>query len=133
MKDEDDSPCKFGGKVEVSLEGYIQANGEFNTFLFGKCYAYGEISAAATTGISIECVTKADDKGIYVEPELKFEGFVLETKVNAGAGKSGKNGGSKTIEIMKEENGFHYGANGKIVILDPYEWETGWKLPIISL
>lgn len=131
MKDDDDSPCKLEGKVMLTLEGMIQANGEFTSLLFGKYYAYGEISAAATTGVSVECSTKADKDGIYIEPLIKFEGFILESNINAGAGASGKNGGSKTLETMKKEDGFHYTAEGKIVILDPYEWETGWKLPLI--
>lgn len=132
MKDDEGSPCTFGGKVEVSLEGEIQASGEYDSFLFSKYYAYGEISAAATTGVSFECVAMADENSIFVEPKIKFEGFVLETKLNIGGGQSGKSGGSKTIEVMKEQDGFHYAGEGKLIVLDPYEWETGWKLPIIS-
>lgn len=132
MKDEDDTPCKFGGKVEISLKGYVQVNGSYESFIFGKYSAYGELSAEATTGISIECVTKADTYSIYVEPEIKFEGFTLKGNANFGAVKEDGSKGNSTIETLKEEDGLHYAGEGKIVVLDPYEWETGWKLPIMS-
>lgn len=132
MKDDEGSPCKFGGKVEVELKGYIQANGPVETFLFGKYDAYAEVTADAKTGISIECVTKADEKSIFVEPTIKFEGFILGGSFKAGAVKPSRGTGSATISDMKEADGLHYAADGKIVVLDPYEWETGWSLSVIS-
>lgn len=128
MKDEDDSPCKFGGKVEIKLIGEIKANGTVTFFGFIKRTIYAGLEAVATTGISVECVTKADSKSIYVEPEIKFEGFILTAKFDAGIVDPPKDDTELT-----EADGLHYTADGRIVVLDPYEWETGWKLPIISL
>jgi hypothetical protein len=130
MKDEDDTPCKFGGKVGISLKGYMQANGDLRYFVFWKNKVYVEMSAEIKTGISIECVTKADEHSIYVEPEIKFEGLLLEGQINMGF----ITDDSKTndIEKLKELDGIHYTAEGKIVVLDPFEWETGWKLPIMT-
>lgn len=129
-KDEDDSPAKIGGKVEVSLKGEMQANGELKVFVFWKRKAYIQASAEIKTGISVECVTKADRHGIYVEPEIKFEGLILEAKINLGF--VSDDADTNNVEELKEIDGIHYTAEGKIVILDPYEWETGWKLPILS-
>lgn len=128
MKDEDDSPCKFGGKVEIKLVGEIKANGTVTFLGFIKRTIYAGLEAVATTGVSVECVTKADTKSIYVEPEIKFEGFVLSAKFEAGIVDPPKDDTELT-----ESDGLHYTADGRIVVLDPYEWETGWKLPIISL
>lgn len=132
MKDEDDTPCKFGGKVEISLRGYIQVNGPIQTFLFGKYDFYGELTADATTGISAEFQVKADESSIFIQPEIKFEGFILGGSFKAGAVKPKRGTENITIEELKEADGLHYAAKGKIVVLDPYEWETGWKLPIMS-
>jgi hypothetical protein len=129
MKDDDDSPCKVGGKVMIALKGYIQANGEIKTFVFWKNKAYLEMSAEIKTGISIECSTKADKESIYVEPEIKFEGLLLEGSINMGF----VSDDAKNINELKEASGLHYTAEGKIVVLDPYEWDPNWKLPIISL
>jgi len=130
MKDEDDTPCKFGGKFEIALQGRIQANGTYQFFKFTtKKAIYGKLLTECVTGISIECVTKADINSIYVEPEIKFEGLLL--KVSASAGLSEYQEGDK-IDDLKEREGLHYNAEGKLVVLDPYEWETGWKLPIMK-
>lgn len=64
-----------------------------------------------------------------MEPEIKFEGLLL--KVSGALGLSDYEEGD-TIDDLKENDGIHYTADGKIVVLDPYEWETGWKLPILS-
>lgn len=80
------------------------------------------------SGISLECVTKADKDGIYVEPEIKFEGFVLSAKIDAGIVDPPLDDTELT-----EADGLHYTAEGRIVILDPYEWDKlGWRLPIMS-
>ncbi|KIA94527.1 hypothetical protein OA88_22085 [Flavobacterium sp. JRM] len=129
MKDDDDTPCKVGGKVMLTLIGEIQINGTYQFLKFKKKAFYGQVSAECTTGISIECVTKADKSSIYIEPEIKFEGLLL--KVSASAGLTNYEAGDK-INDLKERDGMHYDAQGKLVVLDPYEWETGWKLPIIS-
>ena len=39
---------------------------------------------------------------------------------------------TNNIKELKESDGFHYTAEGKIVVLDAYEWETGLQLPIMS-
>jgi hypothetical protein len=132
MKDEDDSPCKLEGKVEINLKGYIQANATYKNLVFGNYSIYGELEASIITGISIECVTKADKDEIYVEPKIKFDGLVLKGSANFGAVEEDGAKGS-SIEELKEQDGLHYEGEGKIVVLDPYEWETGWKLPLISL
>lgn len=133
MADDEGSPCKFGGKVEVELKGYVQINGIVETFLFGKYDAYAELTADAKTGISVEFVTKADEKLLFVEPTIKFEGFILGGSFKAGAVKPSRGSTTAKISDMKEADGLHYAADGKIVILDPYEWEVGYILPIISL
>ncbi|WP_433812735.1 hypothetical protein [Flavobacterium johnsoniae] len=130
MKDDDDSPCKIGGKVMITLIGEIQANGTYQFLKFKKQAVYGQVSAECTTGISIECVTKADKRSIYVEPEIKFEGLLL--KASASAGLTDYEAGDK-INDLKERDGIHYDSKGKLVVLDPYEWETDWKLPITPL
>lgn len=128
MKDEDDTPCKFGGKLEISLKGKI--DGKTTTMVFGfiKRTVYAGLEGVATTGISVECVTKANESSIYVEPEIKFEGFILTAKFDAGTVDP-----PKDETDLSEADGLHYTADGRIVVLDPYEWETGWKFPIISL
>lgn len=128
MKDEDDSPCKFGGKLEINLKGKI--DGKTNTMVFGfiKRTVYAGLEGVATTGISVECVTKADKDSIYVEPEIKFEGFILTANIGFGIVDP-----PKDDTELSEADGLHYTADGRIVVLDPNEWETGWKLPIIEL
>lgn len=127
MKDEDDSPCKVGGKVLIKLIGGVKCVFGKTVFGFIKRKAYAQLEAEVMSGISLECVTKADKDGIYVEPEIKFEGFVLSAKIDAGIVDPPVDDTELT-----EADGLHYTAEGRIVILDPYEWETGWKLPIIS-
>ncbi|OXA84588.1 hypothetical protein [Flavobacterium hercynium] len=128
MKDDDDSPCKLGGKVLIKLVGDV--NGNFGNTIFGfiKRTAYAKLEAEIMSGISIECVTKADKDGIYIEPEIKFEGFVLSAKVDAGIVDP-----PVDDTELSEADGLHYTAEGRIVILDPYEWQTGWKLPLLSI
>lgn len=132
MKDDDDSPCKLEGKIEINLKGYIQANATYKNFVFKNYSIYGELEASIVTGISIESVTKADKDGIYIEPKIKFDGLVLKGNANFGAVEEDGAKGS-SIEELKKQDGLHYEGEGKIVVLDPYEWETGFKLPLISL
>ncbi|HSD08165.1 hypothetical protein [Flavobacterium sp.] len=132
MKDDDDSPCKLEGKVEINLKGYIQANATYKNLVFGNYSIYGELEASIVSGVSIEGVTKADKDGIYLEPTIKFDGLVLKGNANFGAVEEDGAKGS-SIEELKEQSGLHYEGEGKIVVLDPYEWKTGWKLPLISL
>jgi hypothetical protein len=56
----------------------------------------------------------------------------LKGNANFGAVEEDGAKGS-SIEELKEQSGLHYEGEGKIVVLDPYEWKTGWKLPLISL
>lgn len=129
MKDDDGSPCKFGGKVSIAIKGYLQANGSMKVFVFWKSKAYLEASVEVKSGIALEFVTKADTHSIYVEPEVKFEGLLLEANVSLGF--VADDAGTDNISELKEKDGIHYTADGKIVVLDPYTWKTGWKLPII--
>lgn len=129
MKDDDGSPCKFGGKVSVAIKGYLQANGSMKVFVFWKSKAYIEASVEVKTGVALEFVTKADTHSIYVEPEVKFEGLLLEANISLGF--VADDGGAGDIKALKEKDGIHYTADGKIVVLDAYTWKTGWKLPII--
>lgn len=129
MKDDDGSPCKFGGKVSIAIKGYLQANGSMRVFVFWKSKAYLEASVEVKTGIGLEFVTKADTHSIYVEPEVKFEGLLLEANVSLGF--VADDAGTDKASELKEKDGIHYTADGKIVVLDPYTWKTGWKLPII--
>ncbi|KIC00397.1 hypothetical protein OA93_02010 [Flavobacterium sp. KMS] len=128
MKDDDDSPCKVGGKVMMTLSGKIKGNGTVAYLGFVKRKLYAGLEVEMTSGISVECVTKADKDSIYIEPEMKFEGFVIGAKFEAGIVDPPVDDTELT-----ESDGIHYTAEGRIVVLDPYEWSTGWKLPIISL
>ncbi|WP_298538631.1 hypothetical protein [uncultured Aquimarina sp.] len=157
-EDEDDTPAKVGGAVNIVLEGKIQVNGEFESFMFGKYNAYGEVSASVETGISMEFVTKANQEMLYIEPEIKFEGLILKGNVKAGITKVQKkikekdrksdddyemleNEAKQTteklpssgdpIEALEKEQGIHYKTHGEIIVLDPYEWEiTKWQIPL---
>lgn len=128
MKDDDDSPCKVGGKVIMTLSGKIKGNGTVAYLGFVKRKLYAGLEVEMTSGISIECTTKADKDSIYLEPEMKFEGFVIGAKFEAGIVDPPVDDTELT-----ESDGIHYTAEGRIVVLDPYEWSTGWKLPIISI
>ncbi|WP_409417304.1 hypothetical protein [Flavobacterium sp. PS2] len=128
MKDDDDSPCKLEGKVIIKLVGEVKGEKSKSYFGFVKRKVYAGLEAEIMSGISLECVTKADKDDIYVEPAIKFEGFVLSAKINLGI----VDPPVDDTEVS-EADGLHYTAEGRIVILDPYEWETGWKIPLISL
>lgn len=132
MKGDDDSPCKLEGNVEINLKGYIQANATYKNLVFGNYSIFGELEASVITGLSIECVTKADKDGIYLDPTIKFDGLTLHGTANFGAVKAA-GGKGNSIKQLKEQSGIHYTGEGKMVVLDPYEWQTGWKLPLISL
>jgi hypothetical protein len=108
IEDEDDTPAKLGGKIEIVLKGRIQVNNEFESLLFGKYNAYGEVEASAKTGISMELVTKADEKMIFIEPEIKFEGLILSGNIKAGITKpkkrtEGEENSDNDIEELKKQ------------------------------
>jgi len=65
----------LGGKLEIELKGELRIQDRPSLLAFTKYKAYAELSGVIVTGISLECVTKADRHSIYVEPEIKFEGL----------------------------------------------------------
>ncbi|WP_103867232.1 hypothetical protein [Aquimarina sp. I32.4] len=153
IEDEDDTPAKLGGKIDISLEGKIQVNGQSESFIFGKYNIYGQVDASVETGISMELVTKADEEMVFIEPEIKFEGLILKGNVKAGfsldeeedeedddVNKTKNNKSTENtltsndpIEKFEKQQGVHYKGHGEIIVLDPYEWEiTKRRMPIYN-
>ncbi|MGJ7031960.1 hypothetical protein [Niabella hirudinis] len=128
MKDDDDSPAKLGGGINISITGLIRANGDFSLLGFKKQTAYAEVNAEATTGISVEASVKADRTSIFAQPEIKFEGFVLKASVNAGIVDAPTDSSTNYADM----DGLHYDGEGSIVVLDPYAWDVNFKMPIIN-
>lgn len=81
MKDEDDTPAKFGVSVKFVLKGYVQANATIESFMFASYKVGGEVESSLEAGITMELVTEANNKMIFFEPEVKVDSFVLKGRV----------------------------------------------------
>lgn len=126
MKDEDDTPAKFGGSVKFALKGFIQGNTTIETFVFGAYKVGGEVEASLEAGITIEFVTKADERMLFLEPEIKVDSFVLKGRAKGYIVKD---------EEGDEDNktGVEGGTNGDVILTDAYEWEIKhWRVPLIK-
>lgn len=134
MVDDDNSPCKLDGKLEVSITGYVQANARVKSFLFDEVAVYGEMKAEITAGITISGQILADNNGLYLEPSVSFDGMVFSGEINLGAAKKeGDTGKDKSVAKLKEERGFHYTLEGKAIILDACKiWDSDLKIPLIN-
>lgn len=133
IKDADGSPARLKGAIDISLKGYIQANGQINTWVFGKYEAYGEVSMSVESGLSLEFVAKANEESFFLEPTIGFEGIVLKAQINAGAAAArGLGEPAPSLSEMKASSGVHYTHSDDIIIMDAYQWEMeSWRVKLI--
>lgn len=126
MKDEDDTPAKFGASVKFTLKGFIQGNTTVETFVFGAYKVGGEVEASLEAGITLEFVTKANEQMMFLEPEIKVDSFVLKGRAKGYIVK--KKRGDKT-----NNGGIEGETSGEIILTDAYEWEVqNWRVPLIK-
>lgn len=126
MKDEDDTPAKFGGSFKFVLKGFVQGNTTVETFIFGTYKLGGEVEASLEAGITMEFVTKANEEMMFLEPEIKVDSFVLKGRAKGYIVK--KRRGDKT-----NSGGIEGETSGDIILTDAYEWEVkNWRVPLIK-
>lgn len=142
-KDEDDTPFKIGGTIKFDLTFSVIIKGNYKTYAFGDYDIYGKVVLNATTGITCEGVTKASsENGIYIEPEIKFLGLIINAQVDLGVVVPKEESGGKVSNSKNQpenEYGIHYKNGIELVVMDPFEWEMNgkdgkpnWRIPIVK-
>lgn len=133
LKNGGKSPGEIKGEITLKIKGYLQANGKVDTLLFGEYTAYAELEASVETGFSMKGEVKADAQGLFIEPELVFNGLLFDTGIKAGAVKYNEEERDRSISNIKDSDGLHWKTEGKLVAMDPYKWPLkDWRIPLLT-
>jgi hypothetical protein len=110
----------------------IYTDRKVNTLFFGEYEAYAEVKASVQTGFSMKGEVKADTQGLFMQPELVFNGLIFNGNINLGAVKHNEKDRDRSISEIKDGDGIHYKAEGEIVAMDPYKWPLkDWRIPLL--
>ena len=84
-------------------------------------------NASIESGVALKFETKMDDKSLFVEPTISFEGLILKYTFSTGIAYD------EDDDVGGDSDGVHFNEDGDIVVLDSYSWDiSSFKIPIIQ-
>jgi hypothetical protein len=79
-----ETPAEVKFSVDISVVGKIRVKGKPSLLVFSKYTAYANVSASIESGVALKFETKMDDKSLFVEPTISFEGLILKYTFSTG-------------------------------------------------
>ena len=122
-----ETPAEVKFSVDISVVGKIRVKGKPSLLVFSKYTAYANVSASIESGVALKFETKMDDKSLFVEPTISFEGLILKYTFSTGIAYD------EDDDVGGDSDGVHFNEDGDIVVLDSFSWDiSSFKIPIIQ-